>query len=131
MRPHEEKHVAQVDYGGPIEMQDGKRCASCRRKSNEMRVFLIPRKMVTPLVLTRVIQRRHLFAYRIVTFAFVVLMPVATGTRERQIIQRRSAPLRCGNDVFDRKGIGRNIQWTQAIFTAPQSASLNHMAQPL
>ena len=85
--------------------------------------------MICPGVVPWVIERGLLFGDRVVTELFVVFVTIATGTGESQIFQSRRPAVNNGNDVFHGKGIGGDVQRTEAVFTASGSAPFDGLPQ--
>src|SRR5262245_35645088 len=95
-----------------------------------MRVVLVPGEVFTPALLTGMVKGRQALAYGVVAFYFIVLMAVAAGAREGQIVRFGRPTSHRGDHVFDRERLCRDGERAAAVLTSPCSTALDRLAQP-
>lgn len=116
MQSQQKERPPQVDNAWAVHMQSGNSGASRRGKTDEMRVLLIPGKMISPPVLAWMIQPCNALALRIGGFYLIVFVAVATGAGERQILGRRETAAYRRNDMLDSERFGCKGQWAETVF---------------
>ncbi len=114
-----------MDNSTPIELQCFDRCSANWRDTKDQCVVVTPSKMVTPLVVSWVVEAYNSLIGRIKAFRLVVFVVVTTLTGQGEIIQGCCATFRARNDMLDRKRLRCIFRLAPAVFAAALG-TLNH-----
>jgi len=97
------QNTPQMDESGPIELEGRDRRATGRRQADDLGEILAPRKMLTPTVLTGMIQRGEPIGGRIGRHRPDRLMRITPLAREGKVVRDGRTACLTRHNVLDRK----------------------------
>ena len=122
------KQTAQVHKGSAVEVECFKSCAATGTNSHHFRSVVVPRKMIIPLLTSRIEQSHPKSSCRVNCLSFSTLMSIAAGTRQRQILQQSGSTLHSRLNMLDDKRFSRKARLATTVFAASGRSFVNKTA---
>jgi hypothetical protein len=85
MGSHSVQDTPQVDQAFSIQVQCFDSGTACLCKSQYIGTVIVPGEVVSPAMLSRVVQRRNVSAYRVVSFCLYGLVSIASLAGKSQV----------------------------------------------
>jgi hypothetical protein len=116
------KDVAQIDDARPIQVQRGHGRTSSGREPNDDGAVLIPCKMISPPVFSRMKNGDYFAGHGISTGGLVVFVIIATLAGPGEVLEQGLTALATRDDVFSRKTLQGETLLASTVFATPAGA---------
>lgn len=111
------KQFTHIHNGWPIHLEGFYSSSSRSCQPDNARIIFVPAKVILPFLLSRIVQRNHFPIDRVGGFHFVVFVPIATATSQRQILKSRNTAATARDDMLKHKRLCGIVHPTLAILT--------------